>query len=114
MTEDGRGIPRGSVARTARLASLPLGAAGRATLGIGKRPALEVGDHFAGHFKTKDRRSSRRRWIKAAALKDVGPVDARGHDLDQHLAGSRRRDRPFDQRKLPRTLGVRRNDREHG
>jgi len=30
-------IPRGSVARTARLASLPLGAAGRATLGIGKR-----------------------------------------------------------------------------
>ncbi|MGR6965827.1 ABC1 kinase family protein [Geodermatophilus sp. URMC 61] len=37
MTEPGRGIPRGSVARTARLASLPLGAAGRATLGIGKR-----------------------------------------------------------------------------
>ena len=37
MTEDGRGIPRGSVSRTARLASLPLGAAGRATLGIGKR-----------------------------------------------------------------------------
>jgi predicted unusual protein kinase regulating ubiquinone biosynthesis (AarF/ABC1/UbiB family) len=32
-----RGIPKGSVARTARLASLPLGAAGRATLGIGKR-----------------------------------------------------------------------------
>ncbi len=37
MTEPGRGIPRGSVSRTARLASLPLGAAGRATLGIGKR-----------------------------------------------------------------------------
>ena len=39
-------IPRGSMARTARLASLPLGAAGRATLGIGKRlsgrPAEEV------------------------------------------------------------------------
>jgi predicted unusual protein kinase regulating ubiquinone biosynthesis (AarF/ABC1/UbiB family) len=30
-------MPRGSVSRTARLASLPLGAAGRATLGIGKR-----------------------------------------------------------------------------
>ncbi|MCF6506079.1 AarF/ABC1/UbiB kinase family protein [Blastococcus sp. MG754426] len=30
-------MPGGSVARTARLASLPLGAAGRATLGIGKR-----------------------------------------------------------------------------
>ncbi|RBY74338.1 AarF/ABC1/UbiB kinase family protein [Geodermatophilus sp. TF02-6] len=37
MTETGREIPRGSVSRTARLASLPLGAAGRATLGIGKR-----------------------------------------------------------------------------
>jgi predicted unusual protein kinase regulating ubiquinone biosynthesis (AarF/ABC1/UbiB family) len=37
VTEPGRGIPRGSVSRTARLASLPLGAAGRATLGIGKR-----------------------------------------------------------------------------
>jgi predicted unusual protein kinase regulating ubiquinone biosynthesis (AarF/ABC1/UbiB family) len=37
VTDDGRGIPRGSVSRTARLASLPLGAAGRATLGIGKR-----------------------------------------------------------------------------
>jgi predicted unusual protein kinase regulating ubiquinone biosynthesis (AarF/ABC1/UbiB family) len=30
-------MPRGQVARTARLASLPLGAAGRATLGLGKR-----------------------------------------------------------------------------
>jgi predicted unusual protein kinase regulating ubiquinone biosynthesis (AarF/ABC1/UbiB family) len=37
VPDDDRGIPRGSVARTARLASLPLGAAGRATLGIGKR-----------------------------------------------------------------------------
>jgi predicted unusual protein kinase regulating ubiquinone biosynthesis (AarF/ABC1/UbiB family) len=39
-------IPRGAVSRTARLAALPLGAAGRATLGIGKklsgRPAEEV------------------------------------------------------------------------
>jgi predicted unusual protein kinase regulating ubiquinone biosynthesis (AarF/ABC1/UbiB family) len=37
VTDDDRMIPRGSVARSARLASLPLGAAGRATLGIGKR-----------------------------------------------------------------------------
>ena len=37
MPDSERGIPRGSMARTARLASLPLGAAGRATLGIGKR-----------------------------------------------------------------------------
>src|SRR3712207_8028168 len=37
VTEPGRGIPRGWVSRTARLASRPLGAAGGATLGIGKR-----------------------------------------------------------------------------
>ncbi len=37
MTDTGRDIPRGTVSRTAKLASLPLGAAGRATLGIGKR-----------------------------------------------------------------------------
>ena len=30
-------IPRRAVSRTARLASLPLGVAGRATLGLGKR-----------------------------------------------------------------------------
>ena len=41
MTTDG--IPRGSVSRTARLASLPLGAAGRATLGIGKRLSGQSG-----------------------------------------------------------------------
>ncbi|WNV74686.1 AarF/ABC1/UbiB kinase family protein [Geodermatophilus sp. DSM 44513] len=37
MSDPDREMPRGSVSRTARLASLPLGAAGRATLGIGKR-----------------------------------------------------------------------------
>ena len=46
MSDSGRDIPRGAVSRTARLAALPLGAAGRATLGIGKRlsgrPAEEV------------------------------------------------------------------------
>jgi len=46
VTETGRDIPRGAVSRTARLAALPLGAAGRATLGIGRklsgRPAEEV------------------------------------------------------------------------
>ncbi|MGY5882812.1 ABC1 kinase family protein [Modestobacter lacusdianchii] len=46
MSDTGRDIPRGAVSRTARLAALPLGAAGRATLGIGKRlsgrPAEEV------------------------------------------------------------------------
>jgi predicted unusual protein kinase regulating ubiquinone biosynthesis (AarF/ABC1/UbiB family) len=46
VSDTGRDIPRGTVSRTARLASLPLGAAGRATMGIGKRlsgrPAEEV------------------------------------------------------------------------
>ena len=37
MSDDGPVMPWGSVSRTARLASLPLGAAGRATLGLGKR-----------------------------------------------------------------------------
>ncbi|WP_236824793.1 MULTISPECIES: AarF/ABC1/UbiB kinase family protein [unclassified Blastococcus] len=37
MSDERPAMPGGSVARTARLASLPLGAAGRATLGIGKR-----------------------------------------------------------------------------
>ena len=44
MGEDDQSIPRGSVARTARLASLPLGAAGRATLGIGKRLSGQSAD----------------------------------------------------------------------
>jgi predicted unusual protein kinase regulating ubiquinone biosynthesis (AarF/ABC1/UbiB family) len=46
VSDTGPDIPRGAVSRTARLAALPLGAAGRATLGIGKklsgRPAEEV------------------------------------------------------------------------
>lgn len=37
VSDTERDIPRGAVSRTARLAALPLGAAGRATLGIGKR-----------------------------------------------------------------------------
>ena len=37
MSDERPVMPRGQVARTARLASLPLGAAGRATLGFGKR-----------------------------------------------------------------------------
>jgi predicted unusual protein kinase regulating ubiquinone biosynthesis (AarF/ABC1/UbiB family) len=37
LSDDGPVMPWGSVSRTARLASLPLGAAGRATLGLGKR-----------------------------------------------------------------------------
>ncbi|TYP89953.1 ABC1 kinase family protein [Blastococcus xanthinilyticus] len=44
MSDERPVMPRGSVARTARLASLPLGAAGRATLGIGKRLSGQSAD----------------------------------------------------------------------
>jgi predicted unusual protein kinase regulating ubiquinone biosynthesis (AarF/ABC1/UbiB family) len=37
MSDGDKSIPQGGVARTARLASLPLGIAGRATLGLGRR-----------------------------------------------------------------------------
>lgn len=53
MTEPDRGIPRGSVARTARLASLPLGAAGRATLGIGKRLSGRPADAVAAELQQR-------------------------------------------------------------
>ncbi|MGY2065169.1 ABC1 kinase family protein [Blastococcus sp. SYSU DS0619] len=44
MSDERPVMPRGSVARTARLASLPLGAAGRATLGLGKRLSGQSAD----------------------------------------------------------------------
>lgn len=37
MTDDAQPIPRGSTSRTARIAALPISAAGRATVGLGKR-----------------------------------------------------------------------------
>jgi predicted unusual protein kinase regulating ubiquinone biosynthesis (AarF/ABC1/UbiB family) len=49
----GREIPRGSVSRTARLASLPLGAAGRATLGIGKRLSGQSADAVAAELQQR-------------------------------------------------------------
>ncbi|MGY1915547.1 ABC1 kinase family protein [Blastococcus sp. SYSU DS0973] len=44
MSDERPVMPRGSVARTARLASLPLGAAGRATLGFGRRLSGQSAD----------------------------------------------------------------------
>jgi predicted unusual protein kinase regulating ubiquinone biosynthesis (AarF/ABC1/UbiB family) len=44
VSDDRPVMPRGSVSRTARLASLPLGAAGRATLGLGKRLSGQSAD----------------------------------------------------------------------
>src|SRR3954464_6144382 len=53
VSDDGRGIPRGSVSRTARLASLPLGAAGRATLGIGKRMSGRPADAVTAELQQR-------------------------------------------------------------
>ncbi|WP_347057808.1 AarF/ABC1/UbiB kinase family protein [Blastococcus sp. HT6-30] len=44
MSDERPVMPGGSVARTARLASLPLGAAGRATLGLGRRLSGQSAD----------------------------------------------------------------------
>src|SRR3954465_1769440 len=53
VSDDGRGIPKGSVSRTARLAALPLGAAGRATLGIGKRLSGRPADEIDAEFQQR-------------------------------------------------------------
>ncbi|SEO72429.1 ABC1 kinase family protein [Trujillonella endophytica] len=53
MPDSERSIPKGSVARTARLASLPLGAAGRATLGIGKRLSGRPADAVAAELQQR-------------------------------------------------------------
>ena len=53
MSDDGSVMPRGSVSRTARLASLPLGAAGRATLGFGKRLSGRPADAVAAELQQR-------------------------------------------------------------
>ncbi|SDJ32424.1 Predicted unusual protein kinase regulating ubiquinone biosynthesis, AarF/ABC1/UbiB family [Frankineae bacterium MT45] len=51
--KDGTDIPQRRVARTARLATLPLGAAGRATVGIGKRITGKSADEVAAEFQQR-------------------------------------------------------------
>ncbi len=46
-------IPRRTVTRTARLASLPLGVAGRATIGLGKRLTGKQADEVATEFQQR-------------------------------------------------------------
>src|SRR3954464_2628077 len=53
VSDDGAVMPRGSVSRTARLASLPLGAAGRATLGFGKRLSGRPADAVAAELQQR-------------------------------------------------------------
>jgi predicted unusual protein kinase regulating ubiquinone biosynthesis (AarF/ABC1/UbiB family) len=53
VSDDGPVMPKGSVARTARLASLPLGAAGRATLGFGQRLSGRPADAVAAELQQR-------------------------------------------------------------
>jgi len=53
VSDTGRDIPRGAVSRTARLAALPLGAAGRATLGIGKRLSGQSAEQVDAQLQQK-------------------------------------------------------------
>ncbi|MDQ1660149.1 MAG: hypothetical protein QOJ68_129 [Blastococcus sp.] len=53
MSDDRPVMPRGSVSRTARLASLPLGAAGRATLGLGKRLSGQSADAVSAELQAR-------------------------------------------------------------
>ncbi|WP_029432697.1 AarF/ABC1/UbiB kinase family protein [Blastococcus sp. URHD0036] len=53
MPDSERPIPKGSVSRTARLASLPLGAAGRATLGLGKRLSGQSADAVSAELQQR-------------------------------------------------------------
>jgi hypothetical protein len=46
-------IPRNAVGRTARLASLPLGFAGRAALGLGKRVTGVAGDVISAEIQQR-------------------------------------------------------------
>jgi predicted unusual protein kinase regulating ubiquinone biosynthesis (AarF/ABC1/UbiB family) len=53
VSDDVPVMPRGSVSRTARLASLPLGAAGRATLGLGKRLSGQSADAVSAELQQR-------------------------------------------------------------
>lgn len=51
--KEGRDIPQRRVVRTARLATLPLGAAGRATVGIGKRITGKSAEDVSAEFQQR-------------------------------------------------------------
>ena len=62
-------------------------------------------DHFTRDFEPEHIARAWRRRIEPAALQDVGPVDPRRGDLDQHLARTRFRQWPLDQREPARPVG---------
>ena len=73
-------IPRGPLSRTAKLASLPLGAAGRATLGLG--PASARRRPAGGHR----RRPAAHR---GAAVRGPGHAQGRRHEVRAGVVGLR-------------------------
>ena len=60
-------------------------------------PAAGADDHLARDFQAEDLRSPRWRRVAAFALQQVGPVDAGGLDLEQHLPRSGLRPRHLHQ-----------------
>src|SRR6185295_14040875 len=68
-----------------------------------------AGDLEAGNVG----RAGRRR-IAAAPLEDVGPVDAGGRDLDEHLTRGRHRPGALDRHEHVRLAGAGNLNRDHG
>jgi hypothetical protein len=55
------------------------------------RYARTARDNFASDLKAGDVGCALRRRVEAHALHDIRPIDARGSDLDENLAGVRLR-----------------------
>ncbi len=53
--------------------------------------------HFTRHLQAQDRRGAGRGWVEPLALRHIGPVDARCHHPDQHLARAGFRPLPLRQ-----------------
>src|SRR4029078_13422874 len=82
-------LPRKAVTRTARLAALPLGFAGRATLGLGKRlggrPAEEVSAEL--QQRTAEQLFSTLRQLKGCAMKFGQALSVFESALPEDVAG---------------------------
>ena len=89
MSDDGPVMPRGSVSRTARLASLPLGAAGRATLGLGKRLSGRPADAVNAELqqRTAEQLFAVLGQLKGGAMKVGQAMSAMEAALPEQLVG---------------------------
>jgi uncharacterized small protein (DUF1192 family) len=70
-------------------------------------------DDRSRHLEPRDGGCGRRRRIEPAPLQHVRPIDARRHDLDQHLVVAGIGDRPPHGNEHLRTAGLRGVDRPH-